>query len=102
VEQNTFLCTRIAEAAYKQGRYQEAVAYFTRSLEGGDHSYRTVHGMIKVLQKEDCRVSVDDHWLVTAAEFALDNKGPEVARSLLRHLSHESRESLAKPLKALL
>lgn len=102
VESNTFLFTRLAEAQHKLGHEEEAAGYYLKSLEAGDQSYRTVHGLVKVLQRQDLAITVDDRWVILAAEFALNNRGGEVAATVLRHLSAQGREHLSGALNALL
>ena len=96
---NTFLHTRIAEARSKQGNEEDATRYFVKALEGGDHSYRTMNGLIKILQKSQ-NVEIDDSWIVMIAEYALANRGEDAAKEVLQHLSEQGGlhlpESLAQ------
>ncbi len=101
IDGNTFLYSRLADAYTRIGDRQRAADYYVKSFEAGDFSYRAINGLTKILQRDHGAVSVPDHWLIRVALFALDNRGEEAARQVLRHLSPAGRERLPSRLTGL-
>lgn len=99
---NTFLQTRIAEAHARMGNDLEARSHFVQAFVDGDRSYRTMNGLIKLLQRLPDEAVLDETWLVEVAEYALANRGAMVALEVLRHVSENRRAELPDDLRAIL